>query len=155
MLFATIFMTFVAGARAEDAELRTLRNQVEELTVTVRQLQERVDALEKNDTARLIPVTIVPATAPATTTAPDGAAPNARASIDDKVVTLRNSWRRISAGMKQSDVKDALGAPAREMLINGKVVWYYHYAGLGAGSVFFNSDGRSSSSQPPNLGWNF
>jgi hypothetical protein len=41
------------------------------------------------------------------------------------------------------------------MLINGKVVWYYVYSGLGAGSVFFKSDGHVSSSQPPNIGWGF
>jgi len=57
--------------------------------------------------------------------------------------------------MKQAEVKETLGPPTRETLINGKVVWYYYYAGLGAGSVFFNGDGRASSSQSPNLGWGF
>ena len=168
--FAVACVAFAGGAHAEESELRTLRQQVEELQDTVRQLQERINALEKKDTASWIPATIAPAPAAAPTTAPaqaslpkaaeaapasDRTAPAARASVDDKVVILRNSWRRISTGMKQVDVKETLGPPTRETLINGKVVWYYYYAGIGAGSVFFNGDGRISSSQSPNLGWGF
>ena len=159
-------VAFAPGTHAEDTELLTLRQQVEELKDTVRQLQERVNALEKNDTASWIPATIAPApsTAPAqalppkameTSPAPERASPAGIASVDDKVVILRNSWRRISTGMKQADVKETLGPPTKETLMNGKVVWYYYYAGLGAGSVFFNGDGRISSSQSPNLGWSF
>ncbi len=162
---AAVCTAFPPGAHADDAELRALRRQVQELTNAVRQLQERVNALEKGDAS-----TWIPATAPSTIATPDRddapqdlktpaaperVAPGAKASVDDKVVMLRNSWRRISKGMKQEDVMEALGPPTKEMMMNGKVVWYYYYAGLGAGSVFFNSDGRSSSSQPPNVGWNF
>jgi len=168
--FAVAYAAFATGAQAEEPGLGALRQQVEELTNTVRQLQERINALEKNDTASWIPATIAPAPTTAPTAAPaqaslpktmetapasDRAAPAARASVDDKVVILRNSWRRISTGMKQAEVKETLGPPTRETLINGKVVWYYYYAGLGAGSVFFNGDGRASSSQSPNLGWGF
>ena len=160
--FAVACAVCATGAQAEEPELGALRRQVEELTNTVRQLQERIDALEKNDTASWIPATSAPApdhaSAPKTietAPAPVRAAPSARASVDDKVVILRNSWRRISTGMRQDDVKQTLGPPTRETLINGKVVWYYYYAGLGAGSVFFNADGRASSSQSPNLGWGF
>jgi hypothetical protein len=170
LAFAFACVAFAAGARADENELGALRQQVEELKDTVRQLQERVNALEKDDAAAWIPATIAPAPSTAPTPAPakaslakaieaapasDRAAPAARTSVDDKVVILRNSWRRISTGMKQADVNDTLGPPTRETLINGKVVWYYYYAGIGAGSVFFNADGRSSSSQSPNLGWGF
>lgn len=163
-----------AGAHAEDVELRMLKQQVEELKDTVRQLRERIDALEKNDPAAWLPATTAPAdnrpltTPQAAAPAGDGApptvavareparsAPAANASVDDKVVLLRSSWQRIARGMEQSAVTDTLGPPSRNMLINGKVVWYYYYAGLGAGSVFFNADGRVSSSQSPNLGWGF
>lgn len=168
--FALACAAFATGAKADESAVSELRQQVEELKDTVRQLQERVNALEKGDTASWIPATTAPAPASAPTAAPaqasapktmetapasDRAAPAARASVDDKVVILRNSWRRISTGMKQADVKETLGPPTRETLINGKVVWYYYYAGLGAGSVFFNADGRISSSQSPNLGWGF
>lgn len=168
--FAVACVAFVTGAQAEENDLSALRQQVEELKDTVRQLQQRINALEKRDSASWIPATIAPAPATAQTSTPaqasapktmdtapasDPAAPAAKASIDDKVVTLRNSWRRISTGMKQADVQEALGPPTRETTMNGKVVWYYYYAGLGAGSVFFNADGRISSSQSPNLGWGF
>jgi hypothetical protein len=164
-------------ARADDADLRPLQQQVDDLKNTVRQLQERVNALEKGDTAAWVPATTAPASptaspsaldsspsiAPATVApapvnahpAPEQPKPSAKASVDDKVVILRTSWRRISTGKTQADVTQALGPPTRQMLINGKVVWYYYYAGLGAGSVFFNADGRVSSSQSPNLGWGF
>jgi outer membrane lipoprotein-sorting protein len=170
LLFAMACVAFAGGAQADESELSTLRQQVEELKDTVRQLQERINTLEKKEAASWIPATIAPAPAAASTAAPaqasapknmdtapasDPAAPAAKGSIDDKVVILRNSWRRISTGRKQADVKEALGPPTRETLMNGKVVWYYYYAGLGAGSVFFNGDGRISSSQSPNLGWGF
>ncbi len=168
--FALACAAFATGAQADESGLSELRQQVEELKDTVRQLQERVNALEKGDTASWIPATTAPAPASVPTPAPAQAsapkttqsapasgqpAPAAKASVDDKVVILRNSWRRIATGMKQADVKETLGPPTRETLINGKVVWYYYYAGLGAGSVFFNADGRISSSQSPNLGWGF
>lgn len=159
--FVIVCAALAGGARAEDTDLRTLMQQVEELKNTVRQLQERVDALEKSEPAAWIPATIAPVspkamdTAPTPAPVPDRVAPAGKASVDDKVVVLRNSWRHISAGIRQDDVKETLGPPTRETLINGKVVWYYYYAGLGAGSVFFNADGRVSSSQSPNLGWGF
>ena len=163
--FAVACITSVPGTHAEDNDMRMLRQQVEELKDTIRQLQERVNALDKNDAAAWVPATIAPATATApaqaspprameTGPATDRSTPTGRAPADDKVVILRNSWRRISTGMRQADVKETLGPPTKEMLINAKVVWYYYYAGLGAGSVFFNGDGRISSSQAPNLGWN-
>ena len=80
-------------------------------------------------------------------------APAAKASVDDKIVVLRKSWRQISEKMTREQVSETLGPPSKEMLINGKVVWYYLYPGLGAGSVFFKSDGHVSSSQSPNIGW--
>jgi SmpA/OmlA family protein len=155
-----VLMPAPSGALADDAELRALRRQVFELKNTVRQLQQRIDALEKKDDAPWVPATNAP---PPPSASPAASAPNtagrvapaAKASVDDKVVTLRKSWRHISTGMTRADVTETLGPPSKETLINGKVVWYYYYAGLGAGSVFFNGDGHTSSSQPPNLGWDF
>ncbi|MEO8156848.1 MAG: outer membrane protein assembly factor BamE [Betaproteobacteria bacterium] len=170
-------VTCSAGARADDAELRTLKQQVDELKNTVRQLQERINALEQSDATTWVPATTAPesstspppapeistSVAPATVApapvnavpVPESPRPTAKASVNDKVVMLRTSWQRISQGMTQSDVTQTLGPPTRQMLINSKVVWYYYYAGIGAGSVFFNGDGRISSSQSPNLGWAF
>jgi hypothetical protein len=155
-----VLMPGPSGALADDAELRALRQQVDELKNTVRQLQQRIDALERKDDAPWVPATKAP---PPASASPAASAPNTeervapapKALVDDKVVTLRKSWRRISTGMTRADVTETLGPPSKETLINGKVVWYYYYAGLGAGSVFFNGDGHISSSQPPRLGWDF
>jgi len=158
----------VADARADDSELRTLKQQVQELKDSVQQLQDRIIVLENRaQGASWVPATVAP-TPPAISAEPTTAPPLSKTqaspplsataqtmAVDDKVVLLRNSWRHISTGMKQEEVKQTLGPPTKEMLMNGKVVWYYHYAGLGAGSVFFNANGRSSSSQPPNLGWGY
>ena len=47
-----------------------------------------------------------------------------------------------------------LGPPTRSFELGGKTVWYYYYPGIGAGSVFFGSDGRAASYQrPPHTGW--
>jgi hypothetical protein len=160
-------MSSIGWAHAEEPELQLLRQQVEDLQNTVRELQLRVNALEKNDSASWVPATAEPASAsgsavaavpapaqPAASPAASAKEPGpAKTPLPDKVALLRMSWRHIAPGMMQAEVKETLGPPTREMLINGKVVWYYYYAGLGAGSVFFNRDGRLSSSQSPNLGW--
>jgi len=161
-------MSSIGWTHAEEPELQLLRQQVEDLQNTVRELQQRVNALEKNDSASWVPATAEPASAtgPAAAAVPAPTAQAAtspaasakepgptKAPLADKIVVLRTRWRHIAPGMMQAEVKETLGPPTREMLINGKVVWYYYYAGLGAGSVFFNRDGRISSSQSPNLGW--
>lgn len=158
----------VAGvAHADDAALDALQKKVDVLEGNVRELKDRIRALEQGEAACPVPASTTsgsPDTAPARTTVakadqavapPQPAVPATEPSVDDQVVALRRSWRRIAAGMPQADVRSALGPPSHEMRINGKVVWYYYYAGLGAGSVFFNADGRISSSQSPNLGWGF
>lgn len=154
-------------AYADDKDLRALRQQVDELTATVRQLHDKIKVLERDQEAPWVPAArsspsesippepVAPKQAETAPGAMESAAPAAKASVDDKIVVLRKSWRRISSEMTREHVTEALGPPSKEMLINGKVVWYYVYAGLGAGSVFFKSDGHVSSSQPPNIGWRF
>jgi outer membrane murein-binding lipoprotein Lpp len=155
------------GAHADEEGLRALQQKVEELTATVRQLQDRIKVLEQDREAPWVPAarsspaeatSSAPGVSTQVETAPtvvQSAPPAAKASVDDKIVLLRKSWQRIGAGMSREAVRETLGPPSKEMLINGKSVWYYVYSGLGAGSVFFKSDGRVSSSQPPNLGWGF
>lgn len=155
------------AANADDEDLRALRQQVDELTATVRQLQDRIKVLERDQEAPWVPAarsspseSIPPepvASKPVEgdTPAMERTAPAARTTVDDKIVVLRKSWRQISGDMTREQVGQALGPPSKEMRMNGKLVWYYVYSGLGAGSVFFKSNGRVSSSQPPNIGWGF
>ncbi len=71
----------------------------------------------------------------------------------DSIVALRESWRQVERGMTQAQISGLLGAPTKEMTINGKLVWYYYYRGIGGASVFFNGNGHVSSHQPPTVGW--
>jgi hypothetical protein len=155
------------ASRAEESDVRALRQQVDELKDTVRLLRDRVKLLEDAKSARIdgaaptaamqergaLQASVSAAPDIATPKVPDHADAVERGSIDDKIVMLRNRWRNLGLNQTQDDVRNLLGAPTKEMLINGKTVWYYHYAGWGAGSVFFRGDGRVSSSQPPNVGW--
>jgi hypothetical protein len=155
------------AACADDEDIRALRQRVDELTATVRQLQDRIRVLERDQEATWVPAArsspsesispepVAPKQVEAAPAAMENTAPAANASVDDKIVVLRKSWRRISGEMTRENVREALGPPSKEMLINGKAVWYYVYSGLGAGSVFFRSDGHVSSSQSPNIGWGF
>jgi len=79
-------------------------------------------------------------------------APSARAPVDS-LVALRVNWAQVKKGMTQSEIAALLGAPTTEMRINGKLVWYYYYAGVGGSSVFFNDNGHVSSMQGPTNGW--
>jgi len=169
LLWPMVFLCLCRSleANADDVGVRALRQQVDELTATVRQLQDRIKVLERDQDAPWIPATRSspsesippePVAAKQIETAPptvESAAPTAKASVDDKIVILRKSWRQISGKMTREQVSETLGPPSKEMLINGKLVWYYLYSDLGAGSVFFKSDGHVSSSQPPNIGWGF
>lgn len=153
--------------RAEGEDLRVLRHQVEELKGTVQVLQDRIDALERkngsavaplNESARVVPVELARSVAKPVEqrpTALENSKPDQRESVDDKIVALRRSWHRIAAGMNRDEVSQALGPPTQEMQINSKLAWYYYYAGIGAGSVFFKGNGLVSSSQPPSIGWGF
>ena len=55
--------------------------------------------------------------------------------------------------MSQAEIADVLGQPSKETRIDGKLVWYYYYPGIGGASVFFKSNGQVSSYQAPNVGW--
>ncbi len=165
MIFLCAYQPFAACA--DDEDVRALRQRVDELTATVRQLQDRIKVLERDQGAAWVPAVrssppesippepVAPKQVEAAPAAMENTVPAAKASVDDKIVVLRKSWRRISGEMTRDNVREALGPPSKEMLINGKAVWYYVYSGLGAGSVFFKSDGHVSSSQPPNIGWTF
>jgi outer membrane biosynthesis protein TonB len=98
-----------------------------------------------------------PAPAPATTAKPDaGPAPAPATTAKpaaDLIIALRENWSHVEKGMTQAQIAGFLGAPTKELMIDGKLVWYYYYAGIGGASVFFNGDGHVSSRQRPTVGW--
>jgi outer membrane protein assembly factor BamE (lipoprotein component of BamABCDE complex) len=75
------------------------------------------------------------------------------ASAAAELAALKKAWNQVRSGVASEEVKGLLGSPAEEFKINGKLAWYYVYPGIGAGSVFFNDDGRVSSSRSPVFGF--
>src|SRR5947208_61482 len=55
------------------------------------------------------------------------------------LVALQRNWSEIKSGTPKAHVNELLGTPEREMRINGDLVWYYVYPGIGQGSVFFST----------------
>lgn len=127
---------------AQDTEASSLQKEVEELRREVKSLQEQVKTL-KTEPSTAPPPQAQPAPAPAAPPKP----------ADDSIVALRESWSHVEKGMTQDQITGLLGAPTKELTIDGKLVWYYYYAGIGGASVFFYSNGRVSSKQRPTVGW--
>jgi len=80
----------------------------------------------------------------------DAIAPRTQAS---PLLQLKQSWSEVEPGTPQERVQALLGAPQKVLRIDGALVWYYVYPGIGPGSVFFNAGGKVSSRQSPSLGW--
>lgn len=66
--------------------------------------------------------------------------------------SLRESWSQVHSGVPKDRVHALLGEPAQVMRINGDLVWYYVYPGVGAASVFFNAADKVTSVQAPRSG---
>jgi hypothetical protein len=128
-------------AHAQEPDAASLQKEVEELRRQVQGLQEQVKSLQKE------PVPVPPPQAQPAAPAP------AKPPTDNSIVALRESWGHVDKGMTREQIGGLLGPPTKETRIDGKLVWYYYYPGIGGASVFFNGDGRVSSSQRPTVGW--
>jgi SmpA/OmlA family protein len=140
-----VLMSLALSARwvhAQDTQASSLQKEVEELRREVKSLQEQVKTLKTE-----------PPPAPPAQTQTQPAPANPAKPATDSIVALRESWSHVEKGMTQAEITGLLGAPSRELTIDGKLVWYYYYAGIGGSSVFFNGDGRVSSKQRPTVGW--
>jgi outer membrane biosynthesis protein TonB len=172
--------TLPSHAFAEEPDASSLQKEVEDLRREVQTLKEQVKSLQEAPPAPLAPQTQpvpkeaeAPAPAPQTQPTPPvakepppispqaqperqaapTAAPAAAKPSADSIVALRESWSQVNKGMTKTQITGLLGPPTTEMRIDGKLVWYYYYAGIGGSSVFFNGDGRVSSLQRPTVGW--
>jgi len=70
-----------------------------------------------------------------------------------ELVQLKKNWSQVERGTPRDRVEALLGKPEKVLHIDGALVWYYVYPGVGPGSVFFNASGKVSSRQSPSLGW--
>ena len=77
----------------------------------------------------------------------------AREGGSSSLVQLKQSWSQVKEGMPEDRVLELLGKPEKVLRIDGTLVWYYLYTGIGRGSVFFNAGRKVSSLQSPSLGW--
>jgi Tfp pilus assembly protein FimV len=146
---------------ADESETQALRKEVEELKQKVQKLEEQqATKLQSGQAAS----SAEPSSAPAAKQpAPQVSSPSppqhpapvpaTAASTTNSVPALRESWSRVAKNMSQAEIADVLGQPSRETHIDGKLVWYYYYPGIGGASVFFKSNGHVSSYQSPHLGW--
>jgi len=126
LAFALIAIAPWALAQPVD-ELANLKQEQARLRRALDELDQRIRALE----------------------GPDAARPTISASPGD----LQRSWSEIKPGVPKARVDELLGKPAREMRINGDLVWYYVYPGIGPGSVFFSGENKVTSMQAPRSGW--
>jgi hypothetical protein len=69
------------------------------------------------------------------------------------LVSLKQNWAQVQPGIPEDKVQALLGRPEKVLHIDGTLVWYYLYPGIGRASVSFNGNGRVSGTQPPSLGW--
>jgi uncharacterized coiled-coil protein SlyX len=70
-----------------------------------------------------------------------------------QLVQLKQNWSQVEPGTPEDRVRALLGAPEKVLRIDGALMWYYAYPGIGPGSVFFNASGKVSSRQSPRFGW--
>jgi hypothetical protein len=156
LVIGTLLTGFVIALHAAcgaDPEVEALGRRVDELSRSLQKLQEQVQALQgtrgnvSGGAAAAVPAT-------ASTTAMPASAPPA-ASAMSELAALKKAWNQIRSGVAHEDVKSLLGSPTQELRINSKLAWYYVYPGIGAGSIFFNDDGRVSSTRSPvfGIGW--
>ena len=160
-VYAGLMTILCSPVWADDAETRALRKEVEELKQKVQKLEEQQaakpasgqpasSAQPRPAAAAKEPVPQAAAPSPSQHATP---IPVAAPSTTTSILALRESWSRVEKNMSEAEILDVLGQPTKKTRIDGKLVWYYYYPGIGAASVFFKSNGHVSSHQPPNVGW--
>jgi hypothetical protein len=132
-----------------------LREEVEHLQRALKSIQERLDAIEAG---RVFESTTGNAAAGPSPTQPESR------SADDSVTPVpvaaptpqaAENWTALRRGMSPEQVKALLGDPSRNFKLSGQTVWYYHYTGVGSGSVVFSRGNGNllDWQRPPFHGW--
>ncbi|MDA8365137.1 MAG: outer membrane protein assembly factor BamE [Gammaproteobacteria bacterium] len=159
VVFACVLAAAVSlPVQAQDGDAGSLRQQVQVLTQRVERLEAEVHALQHAQpaaAAQAAPaVKAAPAgqEAPAVKAAPAGQeAPTVYQSLGAEA-ELRHAWHQLKRGMPASEVRKLLGPPSGQFRTGNITVWYYHYTGLGSGSVTISLDNKLSDWQPPSRG---
>lgn len=164
----------VSDVHAQQSDVSKLRGEVEALKRSMQQMQMRLQAiegsLEQMGNGAAAASTSAPKPAPSEDTktptlaegGPVAATEPAQSTqtpppqpANTQLVALKRAWANIKPEVSNTRVKELLGDPTQELRLNGKLTWYYAYPGIGAGSIFFNEDGRVSSRKSPffELAW--
>ena len=130
-------------AADQTEELARLREEAVQLRQLLNKLEARIQALENQN--------VDPAIRKEST--PVQWAPSTAVVSLQPIVSLKQNWSQVERGIAQEKVQSLLGPPGKVLRIDGNLVWYYAYRGIGRGSVFFNGDGKVSSAQSPSFGW--
>jgi hypothetical protein len=164
MVALPVLLLSVQSVHAEDPDVAALRQQLQVLKDLMLDFDARLSKLAaQRGSAVTSEVQKPPAPPPVHRTesadtpgsaklATARAEPAPTATSPVQRLPNREGWLRVAEGMTQADINMLVGAPQQIFALNGKTVWYYVYPGVGAGSVFFNADGRASSYQKPPVG---
>jgi hypothetical protein len=138
-------------------ELARLREEAAQFRQSLEKLEARIQALENQQRNQDSPRTeaLRGSAEPAQPAPGSGAAslPNSSPNNISPLVALKQNWSQVQLGISEDRVQALLGNPERRLRIDGNLVWYYIYPGIGRGSVFFRSDGSVATTQSPSLGW--
>jgi hypothetical protein len=140
-----VALATLSSAAGQTDELARLREEAAQLRQALGGLETRIQALERQNGD---PVARKDSGQPEAS----GIAAMLAAQISP-LVTLKQNWSQVQPGTPEDRVQALLGKPERVLRIDGALVWYYMYPGIGRGSVFFNANGNVSSAQSPSLGW--
>ena len=169
LLILTIILLLVASAaEGGDEETAALSKQIEKLQQKVESLDARVRELEQRLSAQPAQGLQDQEKTGANSSAAgkeeshgqsaEGKAENPPAASPSgagkEKPSISQRWRTLERGMTAEAVEALLGLPQRVMEVDDKIVWYYRYPNVGAGSVVFNPDKRVAGWQkPPFHGW--
>ena len=132
---ALLALALTLGALSAHAdptdELARLRSEAAALRQSLDQLDAKIEALENAEAG----------------------APQKKTPAEPSLVSVHRGWSQVRPGVSKDEVANLLGKPERVMRLNGDLVWYYVYPGLGRGSVFFNGEDKVTAAQAPRAGW--
>jgi TolA-binding protein len=168
LILAIIPLWATFAAEGGDAETAGLARQIEELQQKVERLDARVRELERrlsaepvqqlqdqeNSGASTPPAGEGKSLGSAAEREPEPQPSESPSGVDKEKPSLSQRWRNLERGMTTQAVETLLGLPQRVMEVDSKIVWYYRYPNVGAGSVLFTPDKRVVGWQkPPFHGW--
>ena len=168
LILAILPLLAASGAEGGDEETAALVKQIKELQQKVESLDARVRELEQRLSAQ--PAQGLRDRGNTGTSSPaageeeshgqsaEGKAERVPAEspsgLDKEKPSISQRWRTLERGMTTEAVEALLGLPQRVIEVDSKIVWYYRYPNVGAGSVVFDPDKRVSGWQkPPFHGW--